>query len=57
MKKEIEIAWAAGLFEGEGTIVIAGNNGIKGCRIQLAVEMVDEDVVRKFARIAGFGSI
>lgn len=42
-----DIAWAAGLFEGEGSIVT--NDG----HIRLQLKMTDEDVVRRFAMVLG----
>ena len=42
------IAWAAGLFEGEGTI--SRNN-------QLVLRMTDQDVVQRFADIMGVGNV
>lgn len=48
------LAWAAGLFEGEGCIyrVHQGAN-----RLALQLNMVDEDVVRRFAAIVGAGNV
>ena len=48
------IAWAAGLFEGEGTVVSFG--GRKHQR-SLALSMTDEDVVLRFAAVIGVGKI
>lgn len=51
---EIETAWLAGLFEGEGCITAkksAGNQRF------LLIKMTDEDVVRKAHRIAGVGKL
>ena len=45
----ISIAWAAGIFEGEGSIRKA-RNGLK-------VAMTDLDVLEKFQSIVGVGSI
>jgi hypothetical protein len=46
------LAWAAGLFEGEGSISIhQRRNGI----VHLA--MTDADVVERFAKVMGFGRI
>jgi hypothetical protein len=42
-----EIAWAAGLFEGEGTIVIDAR------RVRLTVRMTDEDVLTHFRDVVG----
>lgn len=49
---DVELAWLAGLFEGEGSITIAGEG-----RFYLELQMTDEDVVRKAAAIAGLGRI
>jgi hypothetical protein len=45
-----EFAWAAGLFEGEGSITLAP-------RPRLQMKMADEDVVRRFAEIIGVGKV
>jgi hypothetical protein len=45
------IAWAAGLFEGEGTIWCK-----EGYKPALKLQMTDGDVVRKFREIVGYGS-
>ena len=44
-----EIAWAAGLFEGEGTITQSGG------RLYVRLKMTDESIVLRFAEIARFG--
>lgn len=49
---DVELAWAAGLFEGEGCITIA-----RGRYPRLVVRMNDEDVIRKLHRIVGVGSV
>jgi hypothetical protein len=41
-----EIAWAAGLFEGEGTITQSGG------RLYVRLKMTDESIVLRFAEIA-----
>lgn len=45
----IDIAWASGLFEGEGCI-LTKRYGIK-------LKMTDLDVVRRFQSVMGIGSI
>jgi hypothetical protein len=45
------IAWASGLFEGEGCISISDK------RIALELQMTDEDVVRKVRLVMGVGSV
>jgi hypothetical protein len=47
---EIDWAWFAGVFEGEGTITFAGR---KRNQVQLRISMTDEDVVRRCHEIAG----
>lgn len=47
-----QVAWAAGLFEGEGSIAYHGKTSVS-----LVVGMTDEDVVRRFAEIIGSGSV
>lgn len=49
---EAAVAWAAGLFEGEGCIGHRKDGGT-----ELSVEMTDEDVVRRFAEIVGVGNV
>lgn len=52
---EVEVAWAAGLFEGEGSIWIARSHGNSYPRITVASN--DTDVLEKFQRIIGCGRI
>lgn len=47
-----KIAWAAGLFEGEGCLCFS-KKGAAFC----AVAMTDEDVVRAFSSVIGFGNV
>lgn len=51
MRGDEDIAWAAGLFEGEGCIT--KNKGIP----VLKLTMTDEDVVRRFGEVMGTGSV
>lgn len=48
-----KIAWAAGLFEGEGTLTLNGKT--KSPRLKLS--MTDFDVVRRFAAIVKVGHL
>jgi hypothetical protein len=51
-----EIAWAAGLFEGEGTISqISRHRG--SFDLQVAINMTDEDVLSAFDEIVGRGKV
>src|SRR5689334_22543771 len=50
---EAEIAWAAGLFEGEGSATLA----TRGYHPMLSLSMTDRDVVERFAEVVGIGSV
>lgn len=50
------LAWAAGLFEGEGCITLSGKPP-SGKRVVLELGMTDEDVVKKFHAIVGVGHV
>lgn len=59
-----EVAWAAGLFEGEGSIAhfqaaapTKTRPDYKKWRRELLLGMADEDIVRRFHRIVGVGTI
>ena len=59
---ESEIAWAAGLFEGEGCFTIqrsprtrADGSTVTYMSPVARIHMTDRDVVEKFSRIVGFG--
>lgn len=57
-----EIAWAAGLFEGEGSVSISHRGGnytsVVGAAYPVIVlQMTDEDVVERFHRIIGCGFV
>jgi hypothetical protein len=48
-----DVAWAAGLFEGEGSVCY-----LPKCRaLRLQMKMTDEDVLRRFTEIVGTLSI
>jgi hypothetical protein len=48
------LAWAAGIFEGEGSIFV---HPVKKNSVYLKISMTDEDVLRKFHAIVGLGTI
>lgn len=48
---ELQWAWVAGLFEGEGCVGKYGRNS------WLAVEMKDKDILERLQQITGFGTI
>jgi len=52
-----ERAWLAGLFEGEGCFTGGVKEGNIGRGLVAQVQMTDEDVVKKFHRTIGFGSV
>lgn len=49
-----DVAWAAGLFEGEGCIYVGHTRG-DAPRVKMLLGMTDEDVVRRFTEIIGLG--
>jgi hypothetical protein len=51
-----EIAWAAGIFEGEGCMSLADGAG-RPHRWRLKVSMADEDVVRRLHDTVGIGRV
>lgn len=51
------LAWAAGLFEGEGSCGFYSEAGGKRPRIRVSLGMTDRDVVERFAVAMGCGSI
>lgn len=55
MSAMTDYAWAAGLFEGEGTIYLAKKKS--GNSPMLSLSSTDRDVVRRFHRILGVGRI
>lgn len=64
MATELELAWAAGLFEGEGCFTVSRRqkslHGVKTGQVYgqmvATMTMSDEDVVRRFHKIIGFGN-
>lgn len=55
-KQERTSEWAAGLFEGEGTIAIDIREE-KYFYTRVAISMTDEEEIREFARIVGVGNV
>ena len=51
-----QIAWAAGLFEGEGCMSFK-HNGNGKIYPRLYLKMTDKDVVEKFASTVGYGNV
>jgi hypothetical protein len=55
MRRETDVAWAAGLFEGEGSVYAENQSGRRYLRFCLS--STDEDVIRRFAEIVGVGKV
>ena len=55
--ESIEIAWAAGLFEGEGYITIFHMEGHVLPTIRLGITMTDRDVLEHFCRVVECGRV
>jgi hypothetical protein len=51
-RSEESVAWAAGLFEGEGWVHHDRSGGTR-----IGIEMCDRDVVERFAAIVGCGHV
>jgi hypothetical protein len=56
---EIDIAWAAGFFDGEGCISFRPNNGGKNPFIRISINQNadNREVLDKFIRIVGVGKV
>lgn len=52
----IDLAWAAGLFEGEGSFGLRNNAGETYKYLTLQINMTDEDVLEKFYNIFQVGT-
>lgn len=56
-----DIAWAAGLFEGEGffsqTMGPPRKDGSRSCYPEVGLVSADEDVLRRFHAIIGIGTV
>jgi hypothetical protein len=61
--KNEQLAWAGGLYDGEGSISCTSNNGNKHTRIQLSLGQKNDknnkiaEVLIKFKKAIGFGNI
>lgn len=53
--RALDVAWAAGLFEGEGSMSLHNPDGRRAC-LRLHLGMTDFDVVERFHTIVGVGS-
>lgn len=59
---EVDWAWAAGLFEGEGSFLFVrqskpNKSGVRRAYLGMKLTMTDEDVVRKFHSIVQIGRV
>jgi hypothetical protein len=56
---EVDLAWASGLFEGEGSVGTRKTrfNSHGGTDCQVAIEMFDEEPIRKVASIMAVGKV
>ena len=59
---ELDIAWAAGLFEGEGSIGLHGagrkrKDGTRRLVTRLTMNQTDEDILNRFCRIVNAGTV
>ncbi len=58
---DVEVAWLAGLLEGEGAFirqhVVDGPGRQARLRVKVALHMTDEDVVKKVAALVGMGRV
>jgi len=54
---DIDYAWAAGLFDGEGSITITNPKDRPNPRIYLTLSMTCEKSVRQFHKIVGVGTV
>jgi len=54
---DVERAWLAGMYEGEGSLVAVKRPQRRSIYPSLSVYSTDLDVVQKFGRLVGFGKI
>jgi hypothetical protein len=58
--KEVDVAWLAGLLEGEGSFTLQQPLNAKGeprTRIAISLQMTDLDVLEKVASLVGDGKV
>lgn len=53
----LDAAWAAGLFEGEGSITVQRQRSTARIGIRFTMSMTDLDVMQRFCAIVGCGSL
>jgi hypothetical protein len=52
---DLAFAWAAGLFEGEGTVTYSPRTESRKMSRRVAIGMTDPDVLRHFHEVVGVG--
>lgn len=52
-----ELAWAAGLFDGEGTVYLHRNRGAGGAWARLTIVQNDPQVLARFRDAVGLGNL
>lgn len=63
MEREIELAWAAGFFDGEGTITLTGRRAVRHHNFMVAIKQsvgsdaAVPDVLARFQAAVGAGKI
>lgn len=59
-RSEADLAWLAGIYEGEGSVFLKGTssryNGEKNAPY-IKIAMIDEDIIQRVQRVAGFGTM
>ena len=55
MKRSLDIAWAAGIIEGEGTMGLYRSSRTSHRHPTVALSMTDRDIVVRVHHICGFG--
>jgi hypothetical protein len=54
----VELAWVAGLIEGEGSFIVTGRSGRpNGCRARVQMQSTDHDVLVRLRETIGTGVI
>jgi hypothetical protein len=57
MTDDLAFAWAAGLFEGEGTVTYSPRTEGRKMSRRVAIGMTDPDVLRRFHEVVGVGHL
>ncbi|HVS85645.1 MAG TPA: LAGLIDADG family homing endonuclease [Gaiellaceae bacterium] len=57
LPRQVELAWAAGLFEGEGHFTVRQRGPRWRALLEIGVTSTDRDVIERFAAIVGTGNV